>query len=34
MEYGYVRVSKKDQNEQRQLIEVLKVGIRKENIYM
>lgn len=34
MEYGYVRVSKKDQNEQRQLIEMQKLGIRKENIFM
>lgn len=34
MEYGYVRVSTNDQNEQRQLIEMQKAGIRKENIFM
>lgn len=32
--YGYIRVSTKDQNEERQLIGLLKFGIQKENIYM
>lgn len=32
-EYGYVRVSSLDQNEERQLIEMKKLGIPKERIY-
>ena len=33
MNYGYVRVSSKDQNEDRQFIALIKAGVRKENIY-
>ena len=33
MKYGYVRVSATDQNEDRQLIELKKIGIRPSNIY-
>ena len=32
-EYGYVRVSSLDQNEERQMVEMRKLGIAKENIY-
>lgn len=32
--YGYVRVSSQDQNEARQLIEMEKAGVLKENIYI
>lgn len=32
--YGYVRVSSQDQNEDRQLIEMERVGISKNNIYI
>ena len=32
-EYGYVRVSSLDQNEERQLIEMKKLGIPEERIY-
>ncbi|MFR8524039.1 MAG: recombinase family protein [Gallintestinimicrobium sp.] len=32
--YGYMRVSSKDQNEDRQRIALLEVGVLKENIYM
>lgn len=32
--YGYVRVSSQDQNEDRQLIEMERVGIPKNNIYI
>lgn len=34
MDYGYVRVSSKDQNIDRQVIEMEKFGILKENIYI
>ena len=32
-EYGYVRVSSLDQNEERQMIEMRKIGIAEDNIY-
>ena len=32
--YGYVRVSSLDQNEDRQLVEMKKVNIRSQNIYI
>ena len=32
-EYGYVRVSSLDQNEERQMVEMRKIGIPEENIY-
>ena len=32
--YGYIRVSAKDQNEERQVIEISKLGVEKKNIYM
>ena len=32
-EYGYVRVSSLDQNEERQMVEMRKLGIAEENIY-
>ena len=32
--YGYVRVSSNDQNEDRQMIEMKKLGIKPKNIYM
>ena len=32
--YAYVRVSSKDQNEDRQIIEMLKVGISTKNIFI
>lgn len=32
--YGYIRVSSKDQNEDRQWIALREIGITKENIYM
>ncbi len=34
MEYGYVRVSTREQNEQRQLIALEEFGIEKRNIYV
>ena len=34
IEYGYVRVSGKDQNEIRQLIAMYDVGVQKENIFI
>ena len=33
-EYGYVRVSSKDQNEDRQMLEMERLGIPKENIFI
>ncbi|MCL1820778.1 MAG: recombinase family protein [Oscillospiraceae bacterium] len=33
-DYGYIRVSYKDQNEKRQLQELLKLGIARENIFI
>ena len=32
--YGYVRVSSKDQNEDRQMIAMEEMGVPKDNIYM
>ena len=32
-EYGYVRVSSLDQNEERQMVEMRKLGIAEENIF-
>ena len=32
-EYGYVRVSSLDQNEERQMVEMRNLGIAEENIY-
>ena len=32
-EYGYVRVSSLDQNEERQMVEMRNIGIPEENIY-
>ena len=34
MEYGYIRVSTKDQNEQRQLIAMQEFGITGKQIFM
>ena len=34
MNYGYARVSSKEQNEQRQMIALTAFGIAKKNIYM
>ena len=34
MEYGYIRVSTKEQNEQRQLIALSEFGIRESHIFM
>ncbi len=34
MEYGYVRVSSLEQNEERQLIELRKQGVKNENTYI
>ena len=34
MEYGYVRVSTKEQNEQRQLLALREFGIEDKRIYM
>lgn len=34
MNYGYVRVSSKDQNEERQMIAMKEVGILEKNIYI
>ena len=34
MVYGYVRVSAKDQNEERQIIAMREVGVSEKNIYM
>lgn len=33
-EYGYVRVSTIDQNEARQLLEMEKLGLKSENIFV
>ena len=32
--YGYIRVSSRDQNEDRQLMAVHKVGVKPGNIYL
>lgn len=32
--YGYVRVSTKEQNEDRQIIAMREIGVQEENIYM
>lgn len=32
--YGYVRVSSIDQNEDRQMIEIQKIGVAEANIFM
>lgn len=32
-EYGYVRVSSLDQNEERQMVEMRKIGITEDRIY-
>lgn len=32
MEYGYVRVSSKDQNEERQMVEMRRLGIPERNV--
>ena len=32
--YGYVRVSSKDQNEERQMVEMQKAGVPGKNIFM
>ena len=34
MEYGYARVSSKDQNEDRQMVALVKTGIQKQNIFI
>ena len=34
MEYGYIRVSSKDQNEERQRIALLEAGVAESNIYI
>lgn len=34
MEYGYVRVSTKEQNEQRQMIALMEFGVSEKHIYM
>ena len=34
MEYGYIRVSTREQNEQRQLIAMQELGIPQNRIYM
>ena len=34
MEYGYIRVSTREQNEQRQLLAMREFGIPKNRIYM
>ena len=34
MNYGYVRVSSKDQNEERQMIAMKEVGVLEKNIYI
>lgn len=33
-EYGYIRVSSRDQNEQRQLVTMLNLGLKEKNIYI
>ena len=32
--YGYIRVSSRDQNEDRQLIALTEVGVPQKNIYL
>ena len=32
--YGYVRVSSIDQNEDRQVIELRRLGVEKQNVFM
>ena len=32
--YGYIRVSSKDQNEDRQLIALNEVGVERKNVYL
>ena len=32
--YGYIRVSSRDQNEDRQLIAIKEVGVLEKNIYL
>lgn len=32
--YGYIRVSSKDQNEERQMIALRHMGLEKKNIYI
>lgn len=32
--YGYIRVSSRDQNEERQLIALREVGVPEKNIYL
>ena len=32
--YGYVRVSSTDQREDRQMIEMKEVGVRRENVFL
>ena len=34
MEYGYIRVSTKEQNEQRQLLAMREFGIAENRVYM
>jgi DNA invertase Pin-like site-specific DNA recombinase len=34
LNYGYVRISSIDQNEDRQMIEMEKAGIREDRIYV
>lgn len=34
MNYGYIRVSTAEQNEERQLVEIRKLGIAEENIFI
>ena len=34
MEYGYVRVSSRDQNEERQMVEMRKLGLLERNTFI
>lgn len=34
MEYGYMRVSSKEQNEDRQRIAIIEAGVQENNIFM
>ena len=34
MEYGYMRVSSKEQNEERQRVALLESGLKEKNIYL